>query len=158
MSTKNETLLSLHGCKKQKESLDQEKVQLESNLEKCKTNPVEMNYRLAFVFPYEGFENTLICIISFGPSTRFKPILNFPIFRKNGASLELLNIVFLKQFTKRVFFGKITNKKKRKEKKLPPGSRYLLTTALKNLTWPKFITNQTPEGVLGCHKTQTRQK
>ena len=31
-----------------------------------------MNYRLAFVFPYEGFENTLICIISFGPSTDIK--------------------------------------------------------------------------------------
>ena len=118
MSTKNETLLSFHGCKKQKESLDQEKVQLESNLEKCKTNPVEMNYRLAFVFPYEGFENTLICIISFGPLTRFKPILNFPIFRKDGASLELLNIVFFEIVYQKGFFGKITKKKKkRKEKK-----------------------------------------
>ena len=117
MSTKNETLLSFHGCKKQKESLDQEKVQLESNLEKCKTNPVEMNYRLAFVFPYEGFENTLICIISFGPSTRFKPILNFPIFRKNGASLELLNIVFFEIVYQKGFFGKITEKKKEKKRK-----------------------------------------
>ena len=35
-----------------------------------------------------GFENVLICIIS-----RFRPILNFSIFGKNGASLELLNIV-----------------------------------------------------------------
>ena len=38
-----------------------------------------MKYRLPFVFLYERF--------------RFRPILNFPIFRKNGASLELLNIV-----------------------------------------------------------------
>ena len=43
---------------------------------------------MPFVFSYERFENALICIIS-----RFRPILNFPIFRKNGASLELLNIV-----------------------------------------------------------------
>ena len=35
-----------------------------------------------------GFENVLICIIS-----RFRPILNFSIFGKNGASLEVLNIV-----------------------------------------------------------------
>ena len=76
-----------------------------------------MNYRLAFVFPYEGFENTLICITSFGPLTRFKPILNFPIFRKNGASLELLNIVFFEIVYQKGFFGKITEKKKRKEKK-----------------------------------------
>ena len=47
-----------------------------------------MKYRLPFVFSYERFENALICIIS-----RFRPILNFPVFRKNGASLELLNIV-----------------------------------------------------------------
>ena len=47
-----------------------------------------MKYRMPFVFSYERFENALICIIS-----RFRPILNFPIFLKNGASLELLNIV-----------------------------------------------------------------
>ena len=47
-----------------------------------------MKYRLPFVFSYERFENALICTIS-----RFRSILNFPIFRKNGASLELLNIV-----------------------------------------------------------------
>ena len=47
-----------------------------------------MKYRLPFVFSQERFENALICIIS-----RFRPILNFSIFRKNGASLELLNIV-----------------------------------------------------------------
>ena len=38
-----------------------------------------MKYTLPFVFLYERF--------------RFRPILNFPIFRKNGASLELSNIV-----------------------------------------------------------------
>ena len=53
-----------------------------------------MNYRLAFVFSYERFENAVICIICFGPSTRFRSILNIPVFRKNGASLDLLNIVF----------------------------------------------------------------
>ena len=53
-----------------------------------------MNYILAFVFSYERFKNALICIISFGSSTRFRPILNFQIFRKNGAKLELLNTVF----------------------------------------------------------------
>ena len=47
-----------------------------------------MKYRLPFVFWYERFENAAICIIS-----RFRPILDFPIFCKNGASLELLNIV-----------------------------------------------------------------
>ena len=54
-----------------------------------------MNYRLAFVFSYKRFKNALIGISSFGPSTRFWPILNFQIFRKTGAKLELLNIVFL---------------------------------------------------------------
>ena len=34
VSTKHETLLSLHGCKKEKEGLDQDKIQLESNFEK----------------------------------------------------------------------------------------------------------------------------
>ena len=36
-----------------------------------------MNYRLAFVFSYERFENALICIISFGPSTRFRQTFLF---------------------------------------------------------------------------------
>ena len=47
-----------------------------------------MKYRLPFVFWYERFENAAICIIS-----RFRAILNFPISRKNGASLELFYIV-----------------------------------------------------------------
>ena len=47
-----------------------------------------MKCRLPFAFSYERFENTPVCIIS-----RFRPILNFPIFCKNGASVELLNIV-----------------------------------------------------------------
>ena len=58
------------------------------------TNLVKMNYKLASVFSYERFEYDLICIISIGPSTRLRPILNFPIFRKKAALLELLNIVF----------------------------------------------------------------
>ena len=49
---------------------------------------VKMKYRLPFVFWYERFENTSICIIS-----RFRAILNFPISRKKGASLELFYIV-----------------------------------------------------------------
>ena len=47
-----------------------------------------MKYRLPFVFWYERFENASICIIS-----RFRAILNFPISRKNRASLELFYIV-----------------------------------------------------------------
>ena len=86
---------------------------LESNFKKCARNFVKMNYRLAFVFSYERFENAVICIICFGPSTRFRPILNIPVFRKNGASLDLLNIV---EFSD-----------------LGPDSRYLLRTVLKFL-------------------------
>ena len=47
-----------------------------------------MKGRLPFVYSYERFENAPVNIIS-----RFRPILDFPIFRKKGASLELLNIV-----------------------------------------------------------------
>jgi len=62
-----------------------------------------MNYRLAFVFSYERFENVLICIISIGPSTELRPIFNLPIVRKNEASLELLNIVFENSLPKGIF-------------------------------------------------------
>ena len=82
------------GVRNLKKNLDQGKINLERNFEKCATNLVKMNYRSAFVFLYKRFENALICIISIGPSTRLRPVLNFPIFCKNGASLELLNIVF----------------------------------------------------------------
>ena len=64
VSPKHETLLSLHGCKSQKESLDQDKIKLERNFENCATNLVKMNYRLASVFSYERFGNAQICIIS----------------------------------------------------------------------------------------------
>ena len=70
VSPKHETLLSLHGRKSQKESLDQDKIKLERTFENCATNLVKMNYRLASVFSYERFGNALICIISIGPSTR----------------------------------------------------------------------------------------
>ena len=53
-----------------------------------------MNYRSAFVFSFKRFENALICTIFVEPSTMLSSVLNFPSFRKNGASLELLNIVF----------------------------------------------------------------
>ena len=53
-----------------------------------------MNYRSAFVFSFKRFGNALICTIFIEPSTRLRPVLNFPIFRKKGASLKLLNIVF----------------------------------------------------------------
>ena len=72
-----------------------------------------MNYRLAFVFSYERFENALICIISRGPST-------FLFFRKGEASLELLNIVFDNSLPKGFFGGEI---KKYKFFDLAPGSR-----------------------------------
>ena len=85
-----------------------------------------MNYSLAFVFSYERFENAVICIICFGPSTRFRPILNIPVFRKNGASLDLLNIVFENSLSKG-FFGEI---EKFEFFDLAPDSRYLLRTVL----------------------------
>ena len=69
-----------------------------------------MNYRLAIVFSYKRFETALICIISFEPSSRFRPILNIPVFRKNGASLDLLNIVFKIVYQKGFFFGEIKKK------------------------------------------------
>ena len=88
-------MLSLHGCKSQKESLDQDKKKLERNFENCATNLVKMNYRLASVFSYERFGNALICIISIGPSTRHDQVeadSQLSYFRKNGASLELLRV------------------------------------------------------------------
>ena len=88
-----------------------------------------MNCGLAFVFLYERFENALICIISIGPSTELRPIFNFP-FPKNGASLELLNIVFENSFPKGFFW---CNEKKSEFFYLAPYSRYFLqTTALKS--------------------------
>ena len=38
---------------------------------------------------------------------RFKLILNFPIFRENGFSLELFNIIFEKSIPKGFFSGKM---------------------------------------------------
>ena len=55
VSSKHETLLSLQGCKSQKESLDQDKIKLERNFENCATNLVKMNYRLASVFFVRAF-------------------------------------------------------------------------------------------------------
>ena len=63
-----------------------------------------MKYRLAFVFSYERFEYAPISIISIGPSNRLRPIFNFPIFRKNGTSLELLNIVLENSLPKGLFW------------------------------------------------------
>ena len=107
MSSKHETLLSLQGCKSQKESLDQDKIKLERNFENCATNLVEMNYRLASVFSYERFGNALIFIISIGSSTRHDQVeadSQLSYFRKNGASLELLNIVFENSIPKGFFW------------------------------------------------------
>ena len=57
-----------------------------------------MKYRLPFVF----------CTSVLGT---FRPILNFPIFRKNGASLELLNIVTVfKNSLPKGSFGEIKKK------------------------------------------------
>ena len=87
-----------------------------------------MNYRLASVFSYKRLENALICIISIGPSTELRPILNFPMFRKNGASLEFLNVAFEIVYQKGFFFGEI--KKKFAFFDVAPDSPYLQTTAL----------------------------
>ena len=64
-----------------------------------------------------------------GPSTQLKPIFNFPTFRKNGTSLELLNIVFENSFPNGFFW---CNKNKLEFFNLAPDSRYLQTTALKS--------------------------
>ena len=83
VSSKHETLLSLYGYKKQEESLDKDKIQLERNFQNCATNLVKMNGRLAFIFSNELFENApIICIISTGPSTELRPILTFLFFAK----------------------------------------------------------------------------
>ena len=60
---------------------------------------LEVSFRF-FVLVYEHFENALhvLCKISIGPSTRLRPILNFPTFSQKGASLELLKIVYQKGF------------------------------------------------------------
>ena len=55
-----------------------------------------MNYRVAFVFSYERFENALFYINSIGPSTRLRSIFNFPIFRRNGVSPGTFEYCFLK--------------------------------------------------------------
>ena len=107
VSSKHEILLYLHWCKSQKESPDQDKIKLERNFENCATNLVKMNYRLASVFSYERFGNALICIISIGPSTRQDQVeadSHLSYFRKNGASLELLNIVFENSIPKGFFW------------------------------------------------------
>ena len=97
----------LGGCKSQKESPDQDKKKLERNFENCATSLVKMNYRLASVFSYERFGNALICIISIAPSTRHDQVeadSQLSYFRKNGASLELLNIVFENSIPKGFFW------------------------------------------------------
>ena len=66
-------------------------IQLKGNFENCAKNLVKINHRLAFVFSYERFG---ICANLHNFHRALRPIFNFPIFRKNGASLELLNIVF----------------------------------------------------------------
>ena len=95
-----------------------------------------MNYRLAFVLSYECFENALICIISIGPSTKLKPIFNFPTFRKNRTSLELLNIVFEHSLPNRFFW---CNKNKWEFFDLTRDSLYLQTTALKSWLFQNTI-------------------
>ena len=124
--SKHETLLSLYGCKKYKDSLNKDKIYLERNFENCATNPVKMNYRLAFVVSYERIENALIYIISIGPSTKLRPIFNYPTFHKNETLLELLNIVFENSLPNGFFWS---NKKKSKFFDLAPDSRYLQTMA-----------------------------
>ena len=86
-----------------------------------------MNYRLAIVFSYERFETALICIISFEPSSRFRPILNIPVFRKNGASLDLLNIVFKIVYQKGFFWW---DKKK---------SNLLIWGRILDIYWERFL-------------------
>ena len=57
---------------------------------------------------YDHFENALhvICIISIRPSTRLRPISNFPIFRKKELRWNFW-ILFLKIVYQKGFFGGI---------------------------------------------------
>ena len=63
------------------------------------------------VLMYEHFKNALdvICIISIGPSTRLRPILNFPIFHKRELRWNFW-ILFLKIVHQKVFFSGIIKK------------------------------------------------
>ena len=97
------------GVRNRKKSLDQGKRKLERNFEKCATNLVKMNYRVALVFSYERFENALFCINSIGHSTRLRSIFNFPIFRKNGASPGTFEYCFLKMVYLKGFLVKKKN-------------------------------------------------
>ena len=95
------------GVRARKKAQIKIKKKLERNFENCATNLVKMNYRLASVFSYERFGNALICIISIGPSTRHDQVVadsQLSYFRKNGASLELLNIVFENSIPKGFFW------------------------------------------------------
>ena len=82
----------------------------------------------------ERFENALVCKIS-----RFRPILNFSIFRQNGASLELLNIftVFENSLPKGSF-GEI-RKIRSFLNCMAPDSGQLPTTALKYESFSQIL-------------------
>ena len=77
---------------------------VESNFQKCVTNPVNLRQKQVSVVFYEHFENALICIIFTSLSAGFTQILNFSIFRQTGDSLELLNIVFENSLPKGIFW------------------------------------------------------
>ena len=93
-----------------------------------------MKYRPPFVFWYERFENAAICIIS-----RFRAILNFPISRKNGASLELFYIVTVfENCLPKGSFGEI-KKNYNLLNCMASDSRQLPTTALKYESFSQIL-------------------
>ena len=65
-----------------------------------------MKYRQALVFSYQRFENALISIISIGPLTRIRPILNFPIFSQKRDLVGTIKHCFKKVYQKGLVRGK----------------------------------------------------
>ena len=87
--------------------------------------PCQDEVQTAFSFLYERF--------------RFRPILNFPIIRKNGASLERLNsVTVFKNSLPKGSFGEI-KKKSNFFNCMAPDSRQLPTTALKYESFSQIL-------------------
>ena len=109
VSSKYETLLSLHECNKQKESLNQDKIQIERNFEKCATNHCKGEPEISihfFVMVYDHFENAPTRNLHNFHQAFDQVEANFKLsyFSQKGASLELLNIVFENSLPKGFFW------------------------------------------------------
>ena len=111
MSTKYETLTSVREWKEWKESIDLDKMWVESNFKKCVTNPVNWRQKQVSVVLYERFENALICVIFTSLSARFLKFQTFLFFAKPESRRNFW-ILFWKIVYPKGFFGerkKISN-------------------------------------------------